>query len=61
MPGIFSPAHLLLILAIVLIVFGPGKLPDAASALGKSVKNFKKAMSETEEIENSTDDKSDQH
>jgi len=61
MPGIFSPAHLLLILAIVLIVFGPGKLPDAASALGKSVKNFKKAMSETEEIENSTDDKLDQH
>ena len=61
MPGIFSPAHLLLILAIVLIVFGPGKLPDAASALGKSVKNFKKAMSETEEIENSSDDKSDQH
>ena len=61
MPGIFSPAHLLLILAIVLVVFGPGKLPDAASALGKSVKNFKKAMSETEEIENPSDDKSDQH
>lgn len=61
MPGIFSPAHLLLILAIVLVVFGPGKLPDAASALGKSVKNFKKAMSETEEIENPSDEKSDQH
>jgi len=61
MPGIFSPAHLLLILAIVLIVFGPGKLPDAASALGKSVKNFKKAMSETEEIEGPSDGKSDQH
>ena len=28
MEGLFQPTHLLLILAIVLILFGPGKLPD---------------------------------
>jgi len=42
--GLFSPMHLIVILVIVLIIFGPGKLPELGNSLGKSIKNFKKAM-----------------
>ncbi len=42
--GLFQPVHLILILLIVLIIFGPGKLPELGEGLGKSIKAFKKAM-----------------
>ena len=42
--GLFQPMHLILILLIVLIIFGPGKLPELGEGLGKSIKAFKKAM-----------------
>ncbi|HUJ18201.1 MAG TPA: twin-arginine translocase TatA/TatE family subunit [Nitrospirota bacterium] len=42
--GLFQPMHLILILVIVLIIFGPGKLPELGEGLGKSIKSFKKAM-----------------
>ncbi len=42
--GLFQPMHLILILVIVLIIFGPGKLPELGEGLGKSIKAFKKAM-----------------
>ena len=38
-----TPAHLLIVLVIALIVIGPGKLPEVGSAIGKSLKEFKKA------------------
>ncbi len=38
--------HLILILLVVLIIFGPGKLPELGAGLGKSIKEFKKAMKE---------------
>jgi sec-independent protein translocase protein TatA len=38
-----SPAHLLIILVIALIVIGPGKLPEVGAAIGKSVREFQKA------------------
>ncbi|MBF6613578.1 MAG: twin-arginine translocase TatA/TatE family subunit [Chloroflexi bacterium] len=41
--GLLQPTHLLLILAIVLIVFGAGKLPDAFGAIGKGVKEFRES------------------
>jgi len=44
--GLFSPMHLIVILVIVLIIFGPGKLPELGNSLGKSIKNFKKSMEE---------------
>jgi sec-independent protein translocase protein TatA len=47
--GLFRPMHLLLILVIVLIIFGPGRLPEIGAGLGKSIKGFKKAMSEKDE------------
>ncbi len=44
--GIFQPLHLLVILFIVLIIFGPGKLPELGEGLGKSIREFKKALSD---------------
>jgi sec-independent protein translocase protein TatA len=49
MEGLFQPMHLLLILIIVLIIFGPGRLPQIGEGLGKSIKGFKKAMNEPDE------------
>ncbi len=43
--GLFRPSHLLVILVIVLLVFGPSKLPQLGEALGKSLRDFKKAVS----------------
>ncbi len=43
--------ELILILVIVFIIFGAGKLPEVCSALGKGVKNFKKASQGIDEIE----------
>ncbi len=47
--GLFQPLHLLLILVIVLIIFGPGKLPAIGEGLGKSIRGFKKAMSDKDD------------
>jgi len=46
--GLLQPMHLVVILVIVLIVFGPGKLPQIGAGLGKSIREFKKAISDTE-------------
>ncbi|MDA8168852.1 MAG: twin-arginine translocase TatA/TatE family subunit [Nitrospiraceae bacterium] len=47
--GLFQPMHMLIILFIVLLIFGPGKLPQIGSGLGKSIREFKKALSPDEE------------
>ncbi len=44
--GLLQPSHLILILIVVLIIFGPGKLPDVGNALGKSIREFKSATKE---------------
>lgn len=49
--GLFRPMHLILILFIVLIIFGPGKLPEIGEGLGKSIRSFKKAISAREKEE----------
>ncbi len=46
--GLFQPMHMIVILAIVLIIFGPGKLPEIGAGLGKSIREFKKALSADE-------------
>ena len=43
--GLLQPMHLLVILVIVLIIFGPGRLPEIGKGLGESIRGFKKAMS----------------
>jgi sec-independent protein translocase protein TatA len=44
MRGLLQPMHLLVLLAIVLIIFGPGKLPELGSSIGKAIRGFKKAV-----------------
>jgi sec-independent protein translocase protein TatA len=44
--GLFQPLHMMIILAIALIIFGPGKLPELGKGLGKSIREFKKAISD---------------
>lgn len=43
--GLFQPMHLLIILVIVLIILGPGKLSEIGKGLGESIRGFKKAIS----------------
>jgi len=43
--GIGMP-ELIIILVIILIIFGAGKLPDIGSGIGKAIKNFKGATEE---------------
>lgn len=47
--GLFSPLHILLIIAIALLLFGPSKLADLGKGLGEGIKNFKTAIKEGEE------------
>jgi len=44
--GNFGPWELALILVIVLIVVGPGKLPQVGQSMGKALQNFRKAKDE---------------
>ena len=46
MLGGLGPTELLIVLFVILIVFGAGKLPDIASGLGKGLRDFKKVMQE---------------
>jgi len=46
--GLFQPMHVVVILVIVLIIFGPGKLPELGGSIGKAIRGFKKAMDEGE-------------
>ena len=49
--------ELIIILIIVVIIFGAGKLPEIGGAMGKSIKEFKKATREvSDEISNAADD-----
>ena len=44
MEGLLQPTHLIIILIIVLVLFGPGKLTGLGGALGKGIKEFKEAI-----------------
>jgi len=47
--GVLQPWHLIVILVIVLIVFGPGKLPDLGASLGRGIKEFRSSVSGEDE------------
>jgi len=42
----FGMPQLILILVIMLVIFGPGKLPQLGASLGSAIRNFKKASDE---------------
>ena len=46
--GLFQPMHLLVILGLALLIFGPGKLPELGGSIGKAIRGFKKSMEEPE-------------
>jgi sec-independent protein translocase protein TatA len=48
MMDIFAPSHLLILLVIILVIFGPSKLGDVGGAMGKAIRDFKRAMNEPE-------------
>ncbi|MGH9391418.1 MAG: twin-arginine translocase TatA/TatE family subunit, partial [Vicinamibacteria bacterium] len=52
--ALFGPigfTELVVILVVVLILFGAGRLPEIGSGIGKAIKNFKKATSEPDAID----------
>ena len=46
--GVLQPWHLIVIVVIVLVIFGPGKLPMLGKAVGDGVRDFKKAINHDE-------------
>jgi sec-independent protein translocase protein TatA len=44
--GALQPMHLIIVLVIVLLIFGPGKLPDLGRAIGDSMREFRRATSD---------------
>ena len=49
MPFNVGPVELLLVLAILLLVIGPGKLPEMGSAIGRTIREFRKASTDIQE------------
>ncbi|HXD89444.1 MAG TPA: twin-arginine translocase TatA/TatE family subunit [Candidatus Binataceae bacterium] len=43
---LFAPSHLLILLLIILVIFGPSKLGDVGGAMGRAIKDFKRAMND---------------
>ncbi len=41
-----GPTELIIILVIILIIFGAGKLPEIGGGMGKAIRNFKKGVSD---------------
>jgi TatA/E family protein of Tat protein translocase len=44
-----GPLELIIVLVIALIVLGPGKLPDVGAALGKGIREFRRASSDLQD------------
>jgi sec-independent protein translocase protein TatA len=42
--GILQPTHLIILMGVVLILFGPKRLPDAGRALGQGLREFKSSL-----------------
>jgi TatA/E family protein of Tat protein translocase len=52
--GILAPWHWIILIVIIMLVFGPKKLPELGSSLGKGINGFKRGLKDAEnEIANS--------
>ena len=49
MPFNIGPFELLIVLIIALLVLGPGKLPEVGNALGRTIREFRKASTDVED------------
>ena len=45
---LLAPSHLVILMLIVLTIFGPGKLGEVGGVIGKVVRDFRKAVNETD-------------
>jgi sec-independent protein translocase protein TatA len=43
---LFQPLHLLIILVVALLIFGPRRLPELGGAVGRTIKEFQKSMAD---------------
>ena len=59
--GCASPTELLIVLAIVLLLFGATRLPQLFGALGSSVRNFKKGLSDADQVDGKSADAIEAH
>lgn len=55
--GLAQPMHLLVILCIALLIFGPSKLKDLGKGLGEGIRGFKDAIKEEPEKKAAAEDK----
>jgi len=55
--NLFQPTHLLVILFIALLVFGPKKLPELGKGLGEGIRSFKESMNAKGESTSNTEEK----
>ena len=49
MPFNIGPFELLLVLVLALLILGPGKLPEVGNALGRTIREFRKASTDVED------------
>jgi len=49
MEGLFAPWHIVIVLVIALLVFGPKRLPQMGHSLGKSITGFRQGLQEAKE------------
>ncbi len=54
MPFRIGPTELIIVLVLVLIIFGVGRLPQVGNAMGKAIRQFRKAQSPTTKPKKST-------
>jgi sec-independent protein translocase protein TatA len=55
MEELFQPMHLLVILAIALLFFGPQKLPELGKGLGEAIRGFKTSLREADDVKSTTE------
>lgn len=53
--GSLSPIHWLIVIVVVLLLFGPGRLAGVGKGLGEGIRSFKKGISEDPDNETKTD------
>ena len=49
MEGLLAPWHWIIIIAVILLVFGPKKLPDLGNSLGKGISGFRKGLKDVQD------------
>lgn len=60
MPFHIGPTELIIILLVIMMVFGVGKLPQVGTAIGRGIKEFRKVRSEIDEVAKPTNSASPQ-